>query len=98
VGIGTCATISEKGNPVTPLRAAEIAWSTLISSVSSPARGLLAPGGEVGNGCRQQRFPDDLAKADVLLDKAETEELSTREGRQGATPSRSRNSDNGPFP
>jgi hypothetical protein len=46
----------------------------LIGSVSSPARGLLAPGGEVGNGYRQQRFPDDLAKADVLLDKAETEE------------------------
>jgi hypothetical protein len=46
----------------------------LIGSVSSPARGLMAPGGKVGDGYRQQRFPDNLAKADVLLDKAETGE------------------------
>jgi hypothetical protein len=65
----------------------------LNGSVSSPALSLLAPSEEIGNGCRRQRFPDYLAKADALLDKVETEELGTREGRQGATPSRSRNSD-----
>jgi hypothetical protein len=61
-------------------------WGSALARRFQKKEIRLAPGGEVGNGCRQQRFPDDLAKADVLLDKAETEEHARRQARRNAVP------------